>query len=214
MYFRKFAGAALVVAGILLLAGCEAMFTYTPLAAFQRPPSSLGPEARLTWAQDALASGDAAAMKTAYDAIKNDPGAEAEYTAAQLGIELSGVPSLLLEVVSDPSGITADLNNIDGFITAHNLDPSYLVAAAAKLQAADPDVELTATDYALGALGLLLGSAQTINGNWDITDPAVNTAPAIAFFSAAVGSVASLSPSDPLRTFVERFQTDFLDLLP
>jgi hypothetical protein len=151
-------------------------------------------------------------MKSAYDAIKNDPGTGASYATAQLGIELSGVPALLLQVARDTSSVTADLNDLSGFIAKNGLDPTYLVDAAARLQAVDASVDLTPTDYALGALGMLLGSAQATTGTWDITNPLVDTAPAIAFFTRAVNGASSLPDTDPLKAFISSFDS-YLTLL-
>ena len=191
----------------LLASGCQQIFTYSPLTFLQRPPATLPPEARLTYAEDALASGDKDAMKTAYDAIKDDTGTDASYTTAQLGIELSGVPTLLLKVATDTSAVTSDLDNISGFISDNGLDPAYLVDAASRLQAVDASVDLTPTDYAMGALGLLLGQAQNTTPPWDITNPSVDTTPAIDFFAKAVDGAASLPDSDPLKAFISSFDT-------
>jgi hypothetical protein len=192
-------------AAALVLGGCQAMFTYSPLSGFQRPPSSMTPAQRLTYAQDALASGNTASMKAAYDAIKNDPGADAQYVAAQLGIELSGIPDVLLKIASDPSSATTELTSIDSFIASHNLDPSYIVAAAGQLAAAQAGGKtLTNMDMAMGAVGLLLGGAQSTNGNWDISvmgGTASQTA-ALAFLAPAVADVASLPSGDPMKDFI------------
>jgi hypothetical protein len=202
---RRIVTALVSLIVLFLVSGCQGIFTYSPLTFLQRPPSSLTPAARLTYAQDALASGDKDAMKSAYDAIKDDPGADASCTTAQLGIELSGVPTLLLQVATDASAVSTDLNDISGFIAEKGLDPAYLVDAAARLQAVDATVELTPMDYALGALGMLLGSAQATTGTWDITSPSVDTAPAVAFFTQAVGGAASLPDTDPLKAFITSF---------
>jgi hypothetical protein len=192
-----------VLAAVGLLAGCEAIFTFSPVAALQRAPSSLTPEGRITYGQDALASGDKAAMADAWEALKNDTSTDALYTTAQLGIELSGVPGLLLEVVSDPAALTT--SNISAFIADHGLDPSFLVDAAARLTAVDADVELTPTDYAMGALGILLGGT---GGTWDVsTASASSVTDATAFFGNAVSGAASLDPTDPLRMFVDSFNS-------
>lgn len=196
-----------VAAAALLLGGCQAMFTFSPLSSLQRPPSSMTPEQRLTYARDALASGDAAAMRSAYEAIVNDTSADAQYVAAQLGIELSGVPTVLRDCASDPSTITASLNTIDAFIASHNLDPNLMVAAAGQLyNAALGGVTLTAMDRVMGSMGLMLGFAQSTSGTWDVTT--VSTADAgiaRAFLSPAVTEVASLPSGDTLRTFIEDY---------
>jgi hypothetical protein len=39
------------------LGGCEQIFTYSPFAFLQRPPSALTPEQQIEYGKDALASG-------------------------------------------------------------------------------------------------------------------------------------------------------------
>jgi hypothetical protein len=204
---RKTAGFVLL-ASLIVLGGCQAIFTYSPFSGLRRPPSSMTPAQRLTYAQDALASGDAAAMKSAYDAIKNDSGSDAQYTAAQLGIELSGVPTVLREIASDPSTVTTQLNTISAFIAAHNLDPTYMVAAAAQLSAAQAaGATLTEMDMAMGAMGILLGGAQ--GAAWDVTTLHGTAAQAssLAFLAPAVMQVASLPAGDPLKDFITQLNS-------
>jgi hypothetical protein len=195
-------------AAALLLGGCQAMFTYSPLSGLQRPPSSMTPEQRITYAQNALASGNTTAMKTAYDAIKNDTSAEAQYVTAQLGIELSGIPEVLLKIASDPNTVTTQLDAISAFIAANNLDPTYLVFAASQLSEAQAGgITLTETDMAMGAMGILLGGAQ--GASWDITTlhgTAFQTN-AIAFLAPAVAQVASLPSGDPMKDFITQLNT-------
>jgi len=197
-------------AAALLLGSCQAMFTYSPLSGLQRPPSSMTPAQRLTYAQDALASGNTADMKAAYDAIKNDSGASAQYATAQLGIQLSGVPQVLVQVAANPSTVTSQLNTVQGFITSHGLDPTYMVAAAAQLAAAQAaGATLTTMDYAMGAMGLLLGAAYTDSGStsYDITAGNSGKAAATAFLAPAVANVASLSSGDPLNQFITQLNS-------
>jgi hypothetical protein len=199
---------ALLSAAVLVFGGCQAIFTYSPLTGLQTPPSSMPPAQRLTYAQDALASGDPAAMKTAYDAIKNDTSADAQYTTAQLGIELSGVPTLLVKVAGDPSTMSAQLNTISTFIADHNLDPSYMVAAAAQLALASAmGVQLTNMDRAMGAMGILLGGAG--GPAWDTTTlhGAPAQAAALAFLAPAVAAVASLPAGDSMKNFITQLNT-------
>ena len=163
---------------VMLIGGCQAIFTFSPLSGLQRDPSTLSPEQRLTYAQDALASGDPAAMKKAYDAIKNDTRGTAQYTTAQLGIELSGVPTVLRQIASDPSTVTTQLNAIDQFIADNHLDPTYMAAAAVQLQnAAAAGVTLAPMDYAMGSMGILLGGEHTLYGDWKVSNIVVGGNP-------------------------------------
>jgi hypothetical protein len=202
----------LFAAVLAALGGCQAMFTYSPLIGLQRPPSSMTPAQRITYAQDALASGDTAAMTAAYQAIMNDPSADAQYTVAQLGIELSGVPDLLVKIAGDPSTVTTQLNSINTFITDNHLDPNFMVAAAGQLiAAAAAGATLTTMDRAMGAMGLMLGGAKVLNGNWDFTGLGTSGSPAqvaaVAFLAPAVADVASLPSGDPMKDFITHLNT-------
>ncbi|MQY76202.1 MAG: hypothetical protein GH155_01055 [Spirochaeta sp.] len=144
---------SLVLLLLLLLAGCQAIFTYSPLSFLQRDPANLPLDQKIAWAENALASGDLEAMATAYDAIKDESGVD--YLAANLALELSGVPQLLFEVIEgniDYSAIT-DMNDF----LADNVDSEYVSYAAGDFWATlsnDPD-SLTGTDYILGAACIL-----------------------------------------------------------
>jgi len=61
--------APLVMIILLVLTGCEAVFTASPLSFLQRSPAQLTPEGKLLYGLDALDSGDAAQISAAYEAI-------------------------------------------------------------------------------------------------------------------------------------------------
>jgi hypothetical protein len=192
----------LLLAAVFVLGGCQAIFTFSPLSGLQRDPSSMPPGQRLEYAKQALASGDTTAMKKAYDAIKNDSSADAQYTAAQLGIELSGIPTALLDAVSNSGNLTNDLNTINNFIAAHNLDPNYMVAAAVQLAAAKAaGAVLTTMDYAMEAMGQVLSFT---GGTWNIPGVPGGTGVTVANgdFHNAVTNVVSLPAGDPLKVFI------------
>jgi hypothetical protein len=205
---RKTAG-LLLLALLILLSGCQAIFTYSPLSGLKRDPANMTPAQRLTYAQDALASGDPATMKTAYDAIVNDTSGPAQYTAAQLGVELSGVPTVLRDLANNPSDVSNQLSTLDQFITSHGLQPAYMVAAAAQLTAAAAAGQtLTTMDYVMGSMGLMLGSAHAATGTYDVKPTTVNhtdAGTARTFLAPAMTNVASLSSGDPLRTLVQDY---------
>jgi hypothetical protein len=202
---RKNAG-FLILLILIILSGCQAIFTFSPLSGLKRDPANMPPAQRLQYAKDALASGDKDAMLAAYNAILNDTGADAQYTAAQLGIELSGVTQVLLDCANDPSTITAQLSTIDAFITSHGLNPNYMVAAAYQLIAAQAaGAVLTTMDYAMIAMGIVLENAYLNSTTWNITAINVDaTAQPIAYgyTQTALGMVASLPSGDPLKDFI------------
>jgi hypothetical protein len=207
---RKRAG-IILLASFLVFAGCQAIFTYSPLTGLQRSPSDMTPAQRLTYAQDALASGDPSAMQKAYDALKSDPSSTAQYTTAQLGIQLSGVPNVLIQIASNPSSVTTQLNTIDAYIAAHNLNPVLMVAAAGQLAAAQAaGATLSNMDMAMGAMGYMLGGANTLHaGNWDMTGLGGSTAQttSVNFLAPAVTQVASLPSGNPMKDFINQLNT-------
>jgi hypothetical protein len=176
---------------LMILGGCQAIFTYTPLKGFQRDPSSLSPEQRLVYAQDALASGDKAAMLAAYNAIKADAGNDASHLTAELGIELSGVPGLINSAITDQAVLTGSGTTIADYIAAHpGLDPTLIIDAGIRMQNLDAaGYPLSTNDRILGAIGLALEAAQTINSSYDLTGlTPVDLSAAIALIAPLVGS--------------------------
>jgi hypothetical protein len=194
----------------LILLGCEAVFTYTPLKFLQRPPSSLTAEERLTYGENALASGDTQAMIDAYEALDKDTSDAAQYLAAQLAIEISGISDLLLGVVDgsttlptsgDTKTLTDWLDDNGGEATA-----TYLAAAGEKLLDADP-AQLTTMDYVYGSLGLALEAATQNDGTIDFTKAdADKLDDAQAFVQ---GALTGMSPDDPSYSFLSSYN-DFL----
>jgi hypothetical protein len=186
---------ALVV--LMLVGGCQALFTYTPLKGLQRDPASLSPEQKLVYAQDALASGDKSAMQAAYNAIKADTGNDARHLTAELGIELSGVPGLINDAITDESLVTGSGNTIAAYIAAHPaLDPSLMIDAGLRMQALDlAGYPLSTNDRILGAIGLALYASQP---SYVLTPG--NQAAAVLLIAPLVGSDTF---ADSLNTYLQ-----------
>jgi hypothetical protein len=158
------------VALLALLAGCQAVFTYSPLSFLQRDPADLPPDQQVSWAEQALASGDPQAMAQAYDLVKGDP--DQAYLAASLAAELSGVTQALADAIADlatisgwgwTSGAEAEAY-LDAFLAS--IVPSYTEAAGAlfgtlvaeAVLAGNPG-DLSGTDMLVGALCLAFDAA-------------------------------------------------------
>lgn len=170
------------VALLALLAGCQAVFTYSPLSFLQRDPANLPPDQQVSWAEQALASGDPQAMAQAYELVKDDP--DQAYLAASLAAELSGVTQALADAIADLDTIlgmdeAALQTYLEGFIAS--LDVTYAEEAADLFNAAIPTGELTGTDVIVGALCYAFEAA-VVNGN-DITT--ANLSDMQAFITAA-----------------------------
>jgi len=209
---------------VLILLGCQAVFTYSPLSFLQRDPSTLSADAQKTYAEDALASGDAEAIAKAYDAIKallkaNPEDPELNLLAAKLGVEVSGVPGLIDQIIQgelDLSGPDA-LKDVSDFINSSAVDPQAMIDAGTYYQAAESGGELTSTDYIMGSLGILLGAASDASGSttdlssletpgsWDTAaqDEAQN---AVDFLNTGLEGLAA---DDPARDILTGF-SDYL----
>jgi hypothetical protein len=195
--------------------GCEQIFTYSPIKFLQRPVSELTLEQQIQYGEDALASGDAGKMTVAYRALNEETdSAEAQYMAAQLAIELSGVPEFLVDAMDPESGLTLELTeDPDGFLAyveENGLDPEYLAQAAANLQNAQAlGIPLEPMDYVMGTLGLLIDAATQSDGTLDFTlMDADKQAEAVAFVTedAADALIESLPSSDPMKALLTALQ--------
>jgi hypothetical protein len=117
------------------------------------------PAQQLEYAQQALDSGDAAAIAAAYEAIAaaataNPADAALQYSAAQLALELSGVGDVFTSGAGtvDPLAISSQIfAGIDLPLLGQAGD--YLLAASAG------QANLSSTDYLVGAVGLLISGA-------------------------------------------------------
>ena len=214
----------LSVAVIFIVSGCQAVFTYSPLSFLQRDPSTLSADAQKTYAEDALASGDAEAIAKAYDAIKalladNPTDPELNLLAAKLGVEVSGVPGLINQIIQgelDLSGPNA-LSDVSDFINSGSVDPQAMIDAGTYYQAAESSGELTSTDYILGSLGILLGAASEASGSTtdlsSLETPGTWDAAAQSGAQVAVDflntGIEGLAADDPARDILTGF-SDYL----
>lgn len=159
---KRILAASWIAAIVCVMSGCEAVFTFCPVSFLQRPASGLAPEQQLSYAQDALSSGDRTTMQSAYDALAAQIAAgstdtAANYTAAALALELSGAPAVLTEAMTGLlSGTMPDITLAD----LGEVNTDLLIAAGEFLQTAKAgDAELSAVDYVLGGVGIFLDEA-------------------------------------------------------
>jgi hypothetical protein len=176
---------------ILVFTGCEAIFTTSPLSFLQRDPSKLSDEQKIAWAEAAWASGDEEAMAEAYAAIadlatgSSDP--ELTYLAANLALELSGVPGIVDSILADVDNLVVDAALLNPILSA--VDAAYVAAAAGFFQdtlANGPDT-LTGTDLIMGSLCLAYDDA--IDSGTDFTPPIVGDFSATHAFIAAADTL-------------------------
>jgi hypothetical protein len=202
----------LTAAALLIwyLAGCQQVFTYSPLGFLQRPLSSLSTAQQISFGEDALASGDPEQMAAALAALQGTNTVGAQYLASQLGVTLSNVPNVVLGVVQGTITVptTIDATSISTFISQNNIDPSALIQAAANLQnAQELGQTLSPLDYAMGALGIALQGAQQPDGTLNF-DPA-SVAAAQTFAQQGLAALPpDLPVTDPTYQLLSGLQTN------
>ncbi|MBU8914243.1 MAG: hypothetical protein KOO61_09485 [Spirochaetales bacterium] len=167
----------LVVVTVLVLSGCERVFTTSPLGFLQRNPDSYSDAQKLTFAEDALASGDEAAMAAAFELLADSADPETQLLAVELALGAAGVASVLTTAIAGLSAEDADLDAVigdalDGFTDA---DLALLVSAAELLDQADDSVTPTAEQYAFAAIGLIAAAADDAGGVENILSPEVGS---------------------------------------
>jgi len=168
---------SIILIGIsaLLLSACERVFTSSPFDFLQRDPASYSEAQQLAFAEDALASGDEAAMAAAFDLLSTSTDPETQLIAVELAFGAAGVASTLTDVIAglaaegaDPETVIAEA--LDGFTEA---DLALLLSAATLLDQADDSVTPTAEQYAFAAIGLIAAAADDAGGIDNLNPPPV-----------------------------------------
>ncbi len=204
----------------LVLFSCEAVFTYSPVSFLQRDPANMSTAQKVSYAEEALSSGDKTAMAKAYNSIKDlaskDPkNVEINMLAARLAVELSGVPDVINEIVQgnlDLSGSDAG-ERIADFLDQSGVDPSLMVEASGYyLNAESNGGDLSSSDYIMGAMGILLDAANDISSDYSsISDPDAWSSNSSAQTKAKEATdfldkgLEGLSSDDPAKDVLEQF---------
>jgi hypothetical protein len=200
---------------LLILSGCEQFFTYCPIAFLERPVSEMTEEQQIKYGEDALASGDREKMKDAYEELsQNETSGDAQYVAAQLAVELSGISEYILATMDPESGlpldITDDADLFLDFVEENGLHPEFLALAAENLIAAQELGEtLGPMDYLMGSLGLVIGAAIQSDGELDFTAMDADKLDEAEDFitqAAAADLIDSLPDSDPMKALLSEIR--------
>ena len=212
---RMIAGGLGTLAVLLAISGCQALFTTSPFSFLQRDVDNLPLAQQVTYAEDALAGGDEAAMAASYAAIEEEalaPGADPEltYLAAQLAMELSGAPDLVYQVMDNQVDFS-DSTTLDTFMDS--VDGAYVSAAADLfVLMQDDDLEvLTVTDLLLGA-GCLLFQAADAEGGGDVSAlTTTDVEPALDFSNAGLAELTArgIAAGDPAYDLLQEL-ADYL----
>lgn len=162
--------------------GCEAVFTQAPLTFLQRDPSALPPAQKLAFGADALASGDAAAISSAYDSIADYisantlSGSEAvefnslavDLMAADTGLGPlfdTVMPGLMTGTMPDMGDILTDIKDMNVSLTDSQTMDSYMTAVNANSGTPEPMQSLLAASVVMAPL---ISAYTDASGNLDV----------------------------------------------
>jgi len=148
----------------VLFFGCERVFTTSPFAFLQRDPSTYTDEQARSYAENALASGNEAAMAEAFGLLADSTDPETQLIAVELALGAAGMETVLTGLVgslaaegSDPeSVVTAALEEFT------EEDIALLVSAGGLLDSAEEGTSPTAEQYAFVAIGLIAAAADEV----------------------------------------------------
>ena len=193
-----------LAAALVVLAGCEMIFSTSFLTSLQREPSNMSLDQKQQYARDALASGDRDAISKAYDALRADALAsddgELELLAARLAMELSGLPDVINELLAGNIDFTQSVAANELALNAlfDSLDDAYLADAAAfYMEATDAThgATLGSGDYLIAAIALL---ADIAGDPADLATVAINPGAADAVKTLTAAGVLAYPDSTVL----------------
>ncbi|MBP7494649.1 MAG: hypothetical protein KA771_04075 [Spirochaetales bacterium] len=188
---RRVSSIGLILAMVLVLLSCEDVFTTSLLEWGQRDPSNLSRDQKISYAQDALASGDKKAMKEAYDALKDTTDPALQPFVAELAVGAAGIKDALLTVLGDVAAGSSEETIKTELQAAYNSfdaeDLALMESAAQLLTAAESGGgSISADQYFITGIGLLVVALDEAGGdveNIDTTAGAGQTA--ISFLTKA-----------------------------
>lgn len=156
----------LIVITVIVVSACERVFTTSPLEFLQRDPSSYSEAQTLTFAEDALASGDEAAMIAAFELLADSEDPEIQLVAVELALGAAGVETVLTSVIANLAVEGADPETVltEALEAFTEEDLALLVSAATLLDAADESIVPTAEQYVFAAIGLIAAAADDAGG--------------------------------------------------
>lgn len=152
---------------IATLGGCERVFTYSPFESLQRNPANMSADQQVTFAQDALSSGDPEAMADAFALLSTSEDPETQLVAVDLALGAAEVETVLTGLLS--SGIEESEDPVaalEEILAGFTEEDVALLGSAADLldSSVSGGSEPTAEQYAFVAVGLIVVAASEAGG--------------------------------------------------
>ena len=157
-----------MVVSILLVAGCQAVFTYSPFSFLQRDISTRPPAEQVARAREALGSGDKDQMADAYEVVvklletSDDP--ELYLLAADLAFGASGMTEVFTQALQDLDTIS-ESSSEDLERVLDSLDPKLISEGVDYVRAAEKaGAEVSDTQYVIAGVALLTSAVDQAGG--------------------------------------------------
>lgn len=206
----------MVMAAVLVLAGCEQFFSTNVFSGLQRDPSNLSFDQQVAYAESALNSGDKDAQADAYDALaksledENNTDPELNELAAELAIGASGlsdtVPDLAEAALDGNFSSQADLENaLDDKLD--DVDYGYVDEAESQLEKIKENGgEVGEEQYVFVAAGKLMNKADEEGGVGNLDSG--NTGDEQQFVEDAITDLESRDESSDLLNDLKSMYDD------
>jgi hypothetical protein len=168
---------------VLVMVGCQDVFTFSPFTGLQRDISDLSPEQQISYAQGILETGDTDKIKAAYEQIsalvedvdpEDDP--DLYLLAADMAIGASGLTDVLTDFVSggvDPEN-PPDFEEIIGEYSEEELtDMVESISEAGGYIEAVAGVEgatISSSQYVVAGAGIVVGKIAEADGDMEAVD--------------------------------------------
>ena len=163
-----------MVVSTLLLAGCQAVFTYSPFSFLQRDISTRPPAEQVARAREALGSGDKDQMADAYEVVvklletSDDP--ELYLLAADLAFGASGMTEVLTQALQDLDAIgestPEDLKEVLDLLDLELISEGVAYVREAE----DSGAEVSDTQYVIAGVALLTSAVEQAGGFDNVGD--------------------------------------------
>lgn len=181
-----------------LLISCEAVFTYSPLKAFQRNPANMTPAQQVTYAEQALQSGDSATMKTAYEAIKNSTDPQTNLLAGELAFGASGASEALTKALAEVAS-GASVSSLQS--TLDTVDINLATQGAQNIvKASAGGATVSDSQYAIASASYAVAAAQQAGGFDKLANVTASTDPGYADLQQAKSLLSNITSSDLTST--------------
>ena len=165
----------LLIGVSILIASCQAVFTYSPFSFLQRDISTRPVAEQVTRARDALTTGDREQMEEAYAVVaalleENADDPELNLLAADLAFGASGMTDVFTSALEDIDAI-AEGTPEDLAETLESLDIELIEAGVDHVRAAEEaGGEVTETQYVIAGAALLSSAVDQAGGFEELGD--------------------------------------------